>query len=81
MTTVNDEIKRATSGKNINEGLSSWYTRTATETLNDAERRWLLADVNTTSGTNNDLWYQFLRGGSYTGALNDMKLAYWKAQP
>lgn len=81
MSALNDEIKRATGGATVNEGLSSWYTRTATESLNDAEHRWLLAQAATTSGANNDLWHEFLRAAAYTGSVNDMKLAYWKAQP
>lgn len=79
--TLGDNIKRATGGTTINDGLSSWFSRTASESLNDAERRWLLSQAATTAGANNDLWYQFLRDALYTGSLNDMKLAYWKAQP
>lgn len=81
MGALQDEIKRATGGATVNEGLSSWYSRTASESLQDAERRWLLAFPATSSGANQDLWYQYLRSLAYTGSLNDMKLAYWKAQP
>lgn len=199
MSALNDEIRRATSAASINEGLSSWFSRTASESLDDAEHRWLKeqlavaavdftsyadqaaavtdgwvlgtgwtfdaandefdkaagtgsnlsrpmgdivgasynvtvvianqtagqltvslgghvsaaivangtytfkltpSDANslvltadasfdgslgsvgiTVAGANNDLWYAFLRDATYTGSVNDMKLAYWKAQP
>ena len=81
MSNINDEIKRATSGATVNDGLSTWYTRTAGESLNDAERRWLLAFAATSAGPNKDLWYDYLRSLGHTGSLNDMKLAYWTAQP
>jgi len=41
MSALNDEIKRATGGATVNEGLSSWFSRTNAENLGDAERRWL----------------------------------------
>ncbi len=81
MSALNDEIKRATGGATVNEGLSSWFSRTASESLDDAERRWLLAFPATSSGTNGDLWYEYLRSLTYTGSLNDMMITYWKAQP
>ncbi len=80
---INDEILRATGGPTINDGLASWYGMTASETLNDAEMRWLLSQAGTTTGTINDLWFEFLSNApnSFTGALNDMKLLYWSSQP
>ncbi len=80
MTTLNDQILRATGGPTIPDGLRSWFTALATETLNDAERRWLLAFPSTGVGTNNDLWVQYLRSVGHTGTLNDMLLQYWTAQ-
>lgn len=77
---VNDEILRATGGPTINDGLSTWFARTSTESLNDAEYRWLLAKP-TVAATINDMWFEFLRTSLFTGSLNDMKLAYWTAQP
>ena len=49
MAALHDEIKRATGGATVNEGLSSWFTRTASETLQDAERRWLKAILGITA--------------------------------
>lgn len=83
MASLNDEIVRAT-GLPYNEGLSSWFSRTARESLADAENRWLLTQTGVTDPTStNDLWRIFLEGvpNNYTGSLNDMKLLYWKAQP
>ena len=83
MSTLNDEIIRATGGPTLNEGLASWFSATSTESIKDAEYRWLLAQATTSSGSISDLWDQFLRAlpYSYTGTLNDMKYLYWSAQP
>ena len=82
MSTTNDEILRATGGPTINEGLSSHFSRTTSESLWDAERRWL-AEVpqSATPAVINDMWFEFLRASLFTGALNDMKFQYWSAQP
>jgi hypothetical protein len=42
MTTLNDEILRATGGPTINDGLSTYFARTPAESLQDAESRWLI---------------------------------------
>lgn len=86
MSTLHDEIKRATGGLTVNEGLSDWFSRTATESLKDAEARWLFAQVTVlTYGHINDMWREFLLPvyGLLAGSedLNDMKFAYWSAQP
>ncbi len=83
MTVINDEILRATAASTINAGLSTWFTRTTSESLNDAEHRWLLAQATTAIASINDMWDQFLRAApyNYTGSLNDMKLLYWTSQP
>jgi hypothetical protein len=79
MTTLNDEILRATGGATVNEGLASWYSKTASESLNDAEARWLFSQVAvTTYASVQDMWKQFL-GGS--GALPDLLFSYWSSQP
>jgi len=80
MTTLNGEILRATGGPTINEGLSTWFGRTVAESLQDAERRWLIAQ-GAPATQRNDMWFFVLRGLLYTGALNDMLLAYWTSQP
>ena len=80
MGTLNDEILRATGGPTVNDGLRSWFSALSTETLNDAELRWLQAQAGVTGTTINDCWMQFLSGLGYQGTLNDMQLAYWTAQ-
>ena len=80
MATLNDEIVRATGGPTLNEGLAAHFSRTAEETLGDAERRWLLTQTGAAGGTIGDLWYAVLRAAGHTGSVNDMKLAYWKLQ-
>ncbi len=81
MGTLNDEIKRATGGPTVNDGLRSWFSATASETVQDAERRWLLVFLSTgPDGTNNDLWSQYLTDLTLLGTLSDQKLQYWTAQ-
>ena len=79
MSQLNDEILRATGAATINDGLSTWFSRTASESLNDAESRWLLSQVAVTALSDiNSMWVQF-QGGS--GHVSDLKLAYWVGQP
>ena len=81
MATINDEVVRATGGSTFNEGLAIWFTRTAAESLQDAESRWLFSQVAVTVlGPINDMWFTFLRAGGFTGTLTDMKHQYWSAQ-
>ncbi len=49
MAALHDEIRRATGGPHIQDGLSTWFSRTATESLQDAERRWLKAILGITA--------------------------------
>ena len=74
---INDAILQATGGATINEGLASWFSKTADESLQDAEARWLFSHPRVTELTTlNDMWYQFLSG---TGHIDDLKLQYWTA--
>jgi len=75
MTQLNDEILRVTGGATVNDGLASWYSKTDTESINDAEFRWLGEQL-ATGNTINDRWVD-LTGGPQ---INDGKLAYWSAQ-
>ena len=77
MTTLNDAILTATGGPTINDGLSSHFERTVDEALNDAEYRFLI-DAGATPTQLNDMWFELLRALGYVGALNDMKLEFWK---
>jgi len=72
---IQDEIFRVT-GLQVNDGLAVHFGKTATESLQDAERRWLLAQPGVTGGTINDMWIQF----AGPGQINDAKLKYWNAQ-
>ena len=77
-TNVNDAIRIATGGNTINDGLCTYFGKQPTETLQDAERRWLSeAPRNIPIGCWNDMWFQYLTGLGYTGALPDMFLQYW----
>lgn len=78
---LQDEILRATGGPALATGLASWFGRTSNESLQDAERRFLLAFPATSTGTNADLWFQYLRSLGHTGGIPNMKLQYWSGQP
>ena len=78
MTTLNDEILRATGGPTVNDGLRAWYSALPGETLQDAELRWLLAQVSVIKATTiNDAW---IEGTPGPGTIDDRQLAYWSAQ-
>lgn len=80
MGSLNDLILQATGGPTINDGLSAWFNKTSNESLQDAERRFLLAATGA-EGTSNDLWLAYLRSLGLTGALNDMLRQYWGGAP
>ena len=74
MSQLNDEILRVTGGPTVNDGLSDYFARTTTESLNDAESRWLFSQGGVTVLANvNDMWMELLGPGQ----INDLKLAYW----
>jgi len=82
LSSINDNIKRFTKGNSVPDGLADWYSKTGTEALNDAERRYLLAQGGTSDdyGTNDDLWNELLTNEGYTeGGLPFKKKAYWQA--
>ena len=79
---LNDAILAATGGPTVNDGMASFFSKTATENLNDAQRRWLEAKPTVTPGKPlNDMWHEYLRKYSTMPAhirqLNDMKLYFW----
>ena len=76
--TLNDAILEVTGGPTINDGLALWYNKQMSESLNDAEFRWL-TEQGALQGTINDKWFAYLRNSGYTGALNDMQLQYWRS--
>jgi hypothetical protein len=80
MTTLNDEILRATGGPTVNDGLLAYYqTNGATsDDLQDAEREFLIAAGALGAGSNQDLWLDLLPGAT---SLQDRQLVYWTAQP
>jgi len=64
---LNDAILAATGGPTVNDGLSSHYGRTPTESLQDAERRWLIAQ---SSGTPVDqLGPELIENGDMSSAV------------
>lgn len=82
MSSINDYIKRFTGGNSVPDGLADWYSKTGTESLPDAERRWLLAQDGTADdyGTNQDLWNEILINAGFTSGGLPFKLKeYWKA--
>jgi len=78
MFNINDSIKKFT-GLGGNDGLALWYGKQDRQCLNDVERGWLQQRPYDVSGTNQDMWFNFLRSDGYTGTLNDMLAAYWAA--
>ena len=76
---INDYIKRFTGGSDIASGLSSWFSRTHAESIQDAEKRYLLAQGGTSDGTIQDLWKEILTKSGYTGGVGDQLYSYWKA--
>ena len=76
MTTLNDAILLATGGPTINEGLATHFSRTVAESLQDAERRYLI-EKGATPGHRNDMWFGVLRANGHTGTLNDMLFTFW----
>ncbi len=78
MASIDDEILRATGGPTIQAGLALHFSRTTSESLQDAERRWLgEAPQNSVDASIADMWNEFLPG---TGSLSDRKLTYWIGQ-
>ena len=77
MTTTADEILRATGGPSINDGLSTWFARTGSESLQDAEHRWLI-EQGATPGHINDMWVEVF--GNENEHINDVKNNYWSSQ-
>lgn len=78
MAHINDLILAATGGLTYNEGLSTYFGRTNEESLQDAERRFLLAE-GATPGHTQDMWFELLRAAGFTGSLKDMWFAFWDA--
>jgi phospholipase C len=72
--TIQDEIFRVT-GLQVNDGLAVHFAKTDTESLQDAEHRWLI-EQGATAGQINDMWIEAFGAGQ----INDVKLAYWKTQ-
>jgi len=79
MPTLNDAMRAATGGGNVNDGLRAYYLAngaTGEGTLNDLERKFLLSKGAFT-GDNNDLWVQYTDFLGYTGTLNEKQWKYW----
>jgi len=77
LSSINDNIKLATGGNSVPDGLADWYSRTGNESLDDAESRWLSGIDTQGGGSNSDMWFNILRSAGYEGSLSDMKASYW----
>ena len=78
---IADEIFRV-EGLQVNDGQAEHFGKTATESVQDAERRFLKALVIAEVGEAlPDLWYQ-LGVEQFPAALSvpDIKLAYWSSK-
>ena len=75
MSQINDNIV-AVVGPHISDGMAVHYGKTASESLDDAERRWLIEN-GATSAQINDMWFEVLRGAGYEGHLQDMLISFW----
>lgn len=71
---VSDEIFRVT-GLGVQDGKAAHFSKTATESVQDAELRFLKA-AGATSDQINDAWIEAFGPGQ----INDVKLAYWEGQ-
>jgi hypothetical protein len=71
---LNDVMIFKTGFANIGDGLRDYFSATSTESLNDAERRWLLAQPGVTGGSINDMWRQLLDNGGF-----NTRLEYWNS--
>ncbi len=75
---INDAVLTTTGGPVINEGELAWYKGGGSnlDDLQDAEQDFLFL-VGQNMANLNDMWFGYLTFIGYTGALSDMKLAYW----
>ena len=80
MSALQDAILAATGGPTVPDGLLSHYkTNGATAgALPDAEREFLLAG-GAQPAQLQDMWMDALGAAGYTGAVQDRKLAFWRA--
>jgi len=78
MPQLNDCILTATGGSQINDALLAYYQANGAVSidLRDAEHEFLIAR-GIASGQLNDMWFSYLTGKGYTGALNDMLYEFW----
>lgn len=76
--TLDDAILATTGGPTVPDGLLAYYQANGatSNSLQDAEREWLAIGT-TNEGTNQDMWFAFLRQSGYEGALPDMLLEFW----
>lgn len=73
---LNDCMVKALGDGQINDLLATYFGMVANESLNDAEYRWLVAQ-GAAPAQINDMWFEFLTGKGYKGALNDMLYQFW----
>jgi len=78
--TISDEVFRVT-GLGSNDGQAEHYGRTTSESLEDAELRFVNALLTTKQAHVNDAWFQLGKEQVFASAqINDIKLEYWEGQ-
>lgn len=79
---VEDEMFRVAGTLTLDDAKALLFGKTVTEQINDAEFRWL-GEVprNGVGATIEDRWKTIAIHGGANKHVNDIKLAYWKAQP
>ena len=75
---IQDAVVLATGGPSTMDALATHYGKTATETVQDAERRWLIAQ-GATPGQLNDMWVEVFGPTFGTSDYAATYLAYWNS--
>ena len=78
---VQDEIYRVT-GLGVNDGQAAHFGKTPTESLQDAELRFVNSLLITEQEQINDAWKQLGKeSGAFSAAVPGIKLEYWQNVP
>ena len=82
MPQINDAVVAVALPSDHNDTELAYYLANGatTEVLQDAEREFLLLQLGVTDKSTQDMWFDFLTTALFTGALDDMKLAFWDGE-
>ncbi len=83
MTQINDEVLRVTGGPTVQDGQAIHFSKTATESIQDAELRWLNEQIISAVEvfTIADAWFTFAEEQLIGGrSVNDIQLGYWESK-